>query len=79
MEGGGTKTVDNWLRESPAFKAKVALAAFQYDEPITQLAGRFEAHSSQIHWWKRVLVEDHREAKIARIGRDGVTYSDGRI
>ncbi len=44
-------------KHSPAFKAKVALAAIQGDETIAQLAGRFEVHPSQIHAWKRALVE----------------------
>ncbi len=44
-------------KHSPAFKAKVALAALQGDETIVQLASRFQVHPSQIHAWKRALVE----------------------
>jgi transposase-like protein len=44
-------------KHSPAFKAKVALAALQGDQTIAQLASRFEAPPSQIHAWKRALVE----------------------
>ena len=42
---------------SPAFKAKVALAAIRCDETIAQTAARFEVHPSQVRKWKRQLEE----------------------
>jgi transposase len=42
---------------SPQFKAKVALAALKNDEPIAELAVRFEVHPTMINNWKRALID----------------------
>ena len=41
---------------SPAFKAKVALAALKDEATLTELATRFDVHASQIMQWKTQLV-----------------------
>ena len=40
---------------SPAFKAKVALAAVKGDRTIAQLAEHFDVHPNQITIWKSQL------------------------
>jgi transposase len=44
-------------KHSPAFKAKVALAALKGEETTAEIASRFEVDPSQVRTWKRALVE----------------------
>jgi len=42
---------------SPAFKAKVALEAIKGEQPIIEIAERFDVHPTVITKWKRQLLE----------------------
>jgi transposase len=42
---------------SPAFKAKVALEAIKGEQPLIELAERFDVHPNQITKWKRELID----------------------
>ena len=52
---------------TPAFKAKVALAAVKGDRTITQLAEQFDVHPNQITTWKAQLESKGR--RCVRSGR----------
>jgi transposase len=44
-----------------AFKAQVALAAYQGDRTANELAGRYGVHPTLIHAWKKQLVQGAEE------------------
>src|ERR1700728_5057077 len=54
-ESGETMSRRPRRNHTPAFKAKVALAAVKGDRTVTQLAEQFDVHPNQITAWKAQL------------------------
>jgi transposase-like protein len=46
---------------SPAFKAKVALAAVRNEATVAELAAKYEIHPTMVGNWKRELIEGAAE------------------
>jgi len=46
---------------SPAFKAKVALAAIKEDKTLAQLSADYDVHVNQIQAWRKQLLENVSE------------------
>ncbi len=59
-------------RHTPAFKAKVALAAVREQETAAEIARRYGLHVNQIYKWKKEFLE-----KMSRIFEMEGTRSDG--
>ena len=65
---GETMTKRTRRNHSPAFKAKVALAAVKGEKTLAELAQQFDVHPNQITTWRSQLLE----------GAAGVFGSDAR-
>ena len=51
---------------SPAFKAKVALAAIKGEKTLSELAEQFDVHPNQITTWRSQLLKGLPGSLVAR-------------
>ena len=63
-------------KHTPAFKAKVALAAVREEETIVVLSRRYGIHANQIYKWKREFLENAERAFTTGDGGSDVSQQE---
>jgi transposase len=63
-------------KHDAGFMAKVAVAAVKEMHTVSELAGQFSVHPTQIHKWKRRLLDGASEL-FSRPGRERQDDADG--
>src|SRR5471030_1260455 len=64
---------------TPAFKAKVALAAVRGDKTLAELAQQFDVHPNQITQWRSQLLDNAAGVFGAQIIEDGPPPVDVKV
>ena len=64
-------------KHTPAFKAKVALAAVREEDTVPALSKRYGVHANQIYKWKRDFLENAERVFASGEGK-GASSDTGR-
>lgn len=63
-------------KHSPAFKAKVALAAVREEGTVPEIARRYKVHATVVYRWKRQLLDNLSQVFEAEPGAGGGDASE---
>lgn len=60
-------------KHSPAFKAKVALAALREQETVAEIARRYQVHANMVYKWRQQVLDNLPRAFQTQEAGTGLT------
>lgn len=66
-------------KHSPAFKAKVAMAALQEQGSVAEISRRYKIHANVVYKWKRQLLDNAAQVFETEVGDGRALEREGEL